>query len=190
MKYSGHRKLLCELSNLSKFNAFNLPGFLTNIDATILVYKFRTENWFQYVRRVYANAINFPCIITLTYPVSLKKKKNIFLPPAKKIVNLVFKMGHALNVYRQYIFLNISDKQNIQFFPFSSIFYSLFIEAQLGSISQPSIYLSNYPCIYLYYLTIHPFIYKYNYPSFIYLSNFPCIYLSSYINKYIKNDLL
>jgi len=23
------------------------------------------ENWFQYVRRVYANALNFPCIITL-----------------------------------------------------------------------------------------------------------------------------
>ena len=23
------------------------------------------ENWFQYVRRVYATAINFPCIITL-----------------------------------------------------------------------------------------------------------------------------
>ena len=26
MKYSGHRKLLCELSKLSKFNAFNLLG--------------------------------------------------------------------------------------------------------------------------------------------------------------------
>ena len=24
------------------------------------------ENWFQYLRRVYATAINFPCIITLT----------------------------------------------------------------------------------------------------------------------------
>ena len=44
MKYSGHRKLLCKLSKLSKFNAFN---------------------WFQYVRRVYATAINFPCITTL-----------------------------------------------------------------------------------------------------------------------------
>ena len=27
MKYSGHRKLLCELSELSKFNAFNLLGY-------------------------------------------------------------------------------------------------------------------------------------------------------------------
>ena len=27
MKYSGHRKLLCELSKLSKFNAFNLLGY-------------------------------------------------------------------------------------------------------------------------------------------------------------------
>ena len=27
MKYSGHRKLLCELSELSKCNAFNLLGY-------------------------------------------------------------------------------------------------------------------------------------------------------------------
>ena len=40
MKYSGHRKLLCELSKLSKFNAFNLLGYLTNTDASIIVYKF------------------------------------------------------------------------------------------------------------------------------------------------------
>ena len=43
MKYSGHRKLLCELSKLSKFNAFNLLGYWTNTDASILVYKFRPE---------------------------------------------------------------------------------------------------------------------------------------------------
>ena len=40
MKYSGHRNLLCELSKLSKFNAFNLLGYQTNTDASILVYKF------------------------------------------------------------------------------------------------------------------------------------------------------
>ena len=39
MKYSGHRKLLCELSNSSKFNAFNLIGYYTNTD----VYKFHPE---------------------------------------------------------------------------------------------------------------------------------------------------
>jgi len=27
MKYSGHRKLLCGLSKLSKLNAFNLHGY-------------------------------------------------------------------------------------------------------------------------------------------------------------------
>ena len=43
MKYSGHRKLLCELSKLSKLNAFILLGYQTNIDASILVYKFRPE---------------------------------------------------------------------------------------------------------------------------------------------------
>ena len=43
MKYSGHRKLLCELSKLSKFNAFNPLAYKTNSDASILVYKFRSE---------------------------------------------------------------------------------------------------------------------------------------------------
>ena len=43
MKYSGHRKLLCELSKLSKLNAFILLGYLTNTDTYILVYKFRPE---------------------------------------------------------------------------------------------------------------------------------------------------
>ena len=43
MKYSGHGKLLCELSKLSKLNAFILLGYKTNTDAPILVYKFRPE---------------------------------------------------------------------------------------------------------------------------------------------------
>ena len=43
MKYSGHRKLLCELSKLSKLNAFIVLGYQTNTDASILVYKFRPE---------------------------------------------------------------------------------------------------------------------------------------------------
>ena len=43
MKYSGHRKLLCEFSKLSKLNAFNLLGYQTNTDASILVYNFRPE---------------------------------------------------------------------------------------------------------------------------------------------------
>ena len=43
MKYSGHRKLLCELSKFSKFNAFILYEYYTNTDASILVYKFRPE---------------------------------------------------------------------------------------------------------------------------------------------------
>ena len=43
MKYSGHRKLLCELSKLSKLNASILLGYLMNTDPSILVYKFRPE---------------------------------------------------------------------------------------------------------------------------------------------------
>jgi len=34
---------MCALSKLSKFNAFSLLGYLTNTDASILVYKFRPE---------------------------------------------------------------------------------------------------------------------------------------------------
>ena len=43
MKYSGHRKLLCELSKLSKSNALILLGYWSNTDASILVYKDRPE---------------------------------------------------------------------------------------------------------------------------------------------------
>ena len=45
MKYSGHRKLICdcEFSKISKLNAFILLGFSTKTDASILVYKFRPE---------------------------------------------------------------------------------------------------------------------------------------------------
>ena len=43
MKYSGHRKLLCEFLKLSKLNAFIFLGYQTNSDTSILVYKFRPE---------------------------------------------------------------------------------------------------------------------------------------------------
>ena len=47
MKYSGHRKLLCELSKLSNLMLL-------------------------YVRRVYATAINFPCPIALIIPIEIQ----------------------------------------------------------------------------------------------------------------------
>ena len=37
------KEILCELSKLSKFNAFNLLGYYTNTDASIFVCKFRPE---------------------------------------------------------------------------------------------------------------------------------------------------
>ena len=40
MKYSGHRKLLCELS---KLNALIFQGYQTKTEASILVYKFLPE---------------------------------------------------------------------------------------------------------------------------------------------------
>ena len=67
MKYSGHKKVLCELSKLSKFYAINLLGYWTNTDASIHVYKLRPERELQF-SRVYATTINFPCITSLVKP--------------------------------------------------------------------------------------------------------------------------
>ena len=43
MKYSGHRKLLCELSKFSKLNAFIFLGNQEDADSSILVYKHSPE---------------------------------------------------------------------------------------------------------------------------------------------------
>ena len=43
MQISSHRKLLCEFSKLSKFNAFILLGYKMNTDASIFVYKYHPE---------------------------------------------------------------------------------------------------------------------------------------------------
>ena len=65
MKFSGHRKQLSESSKLS-----NLM-LLTSLDTKrpLMLYSCLPisprENWFQYVHRVYATAINFPSISTL-----------------------------------------------------------------------------------------------------------------------------
>ena len=72
MKYSGHRKLLSELSKLSKLSKLN-AFLLSSSDTKRCIYSClqiqHRENWFQYVRRVYATAINFPYIITLVLAV-------------------------------------------------------------------------------------------------------------------------
>ena len=39
MKYSGHRKILCEFSKLSKFNAFNPFKYYTNNMMNLLLFK-------------------------------------------------------------------------------------------------------------------------------------------------------
>ena len=59
MKYSGHGKSLCKFSKLSKLNAFNLLGCLTNTDASILVYKIRPE---RTSFNIYATTINLPLV--------------------------------------------------------------------------------------------------------------------------------
>ena len=63
MKYSGHWKLLCELSKFSKFNTPRILNEHWCIYSCVQIPPIK--NWFQYVRREYANAITFPCIKTL-----------------------------------------------------------------------------------------------------------------------------
>ena len=65
MKYSGHRKLLWILK-IIKIKCFYSPRILDEHWCICSCLQIPPrENWFQYVRRVYATAINIPCIITL-----------------------------------------------------------------------------------------------------------------------------
>ena len=73
MKYSGIMKLLCKFSKLSKFNIFNLLRYKTNIDASILVYKFHPERtgFIMYAEDLYVIGIN-----SIKYNVSTNTKLN------------------------------------------------------------------------------------------------------------------
>ena len=55
-KYSGHRKLVCEFSKLSKLNAFNLLGYQSNTGASILVYKHRPERMVSICTQIIRNS--------------------------------------------------------------------------------------------------------------------------------------
>ena len=82
MKYSGHRKLLCELSKLSKLNARILDEHWCIYSCLQIPPR---ENWFQYIRRVYTTAINFPCISTL--------------PRTICCIKYVFKLTILINIF-------------------------------------------------------------------------------------------
>ena len=58
MKYSGHRKLLCELSKLSTLNDFTLLRYQKNTHTSILVYKQRQQRTGFNI-----TSINFPCLL-------------------------------------------------------------------------------------------------------------------------------
>ena len=65
------------------------------------------ENWFQYVRRVYAAAINFPCIITLVrinywYPPPCSKHINDPFKSTNWEIQFVFKLWNIL----RYCYIN------------------------------------------------------------------------------------
>ena len=66
VKYSGNSILSCELSKFFKTQCFYPPRIINEHWCTYSCLQIPPrENWFLYVRRVYATAINFPCIITL-----------------------------------------------------------------------------------------------------------------------------
>ena len=48
------------------------------------------ENWFQYVRRVYVTAINFPCIITLVYHITSQTVSILSNDPSTLELNFPF----------------------------------------------------------------------------------------------------
>ena len=62
--YSGHRKLLCELSKLLNLMLLTSSNSKRTLMHSCLQIPPK-ENWCQYVRRVYTTAINFPCITPL-----------------------------------------------------------------------------------------------------------------------------
>ena len=102
MKYFGHRKLLCELSKLSKLNPFWPPWILNEHWCIYSCLQIPPrENWFQYVRRVYATATNFPCIITLIVSSDIflylpKLASYWFLIPNCLVLKIIFKYGSNL----------------------------------------------------------------------------------------------
>ena len=60
VNYQNHQNLMLLTSSDTKRTLMHLFLFTNSANR---------ENWFQYVRRVYATAINFPCIISLVYTV-------------------------------------------------------------------------------------------------------------------------
>ena len=62
MKYSGHRKLLLNYQSLMSLFSSDTKRTLLHL---FLFTNSAQRELVQYVRKVYATAINFPCIITL-----------------------------------------------------------------------------------------------------------------------------
>ena len=91
MKYSGHRKLLWELSKLSNLMLLTSSDTKEHWCIYSCLQISPKENWFQYVRRVYTTAIHFPCITPWT---NHEKKGQI------KNFNLLASLIKALYVCR------------------------------------------------------------------------------------------
>ena len=53
-----------------------------------IIYEISRENWFEYERRVYAIAINFPCISILVQSVFLFKRWTLFFGNFQNIISI------------------------------------------------------------------------------------------------------
>ena len=143
------RKLLCELSKLSKCNAFNLLGGLDTIRTLMHLFLFTNSAqralvsictqhysfcWSRYFHllmdsaylsgRVYASAVNFPCIITLVLPLKTKK-------PTKTTISSVILIRLRFQVYSsERSIVNVVRRvtwiYSYGYTPFNCLFFILF----------------------------------------------------------------
>jgi len=85
MKYSGHRKLLCEISKLSKIKCFCPPRILDEHWCIYSCYQIPPrKNWFQYVRRAEYTQLQltFLALVPCFY-----RRKNLFNKKLFKVEN-------------------------------------------------------------------------------------------------------
>ena len=100
MKYSGHRKLICELSKLSNLMLLSSSDTKRTLMHLFLFTNSPRKNWFQYVRRVYTTAIRFPWTSVLIQECSalmlikwLKRKRWRFLNSTSTRLTWIEKSG-------------------------------------------------------------------------------------------------
>ena len=98
MKYSGHRKLLCEFSKLSKSNAFVFLGYQTNTDASILVKKFRPERTgFKMYAEYTRLQLIFLALVPWSFHGTVVNRKFQSENEGSRGINKILPVAHSIN---------------------------------------------------------------------------------------------